>query len=144
MSYRPNAWGKEAAQRPGSNWASFGSPEELEWVADSAVSEYLHGANREDIVDSLHRDPSAENAASIVVDVTLHAIRVIKAAGGNIGPGLPAYTLSKAVEYVMEIHQVVNHPFADIGTVLESNRFLAKRVKHLAEKMYQTRGQERG
>ena len=100
-------------------------------------------SNKESVVESLHRDPSAENAASIAVDVTLHAIKVIEDAGGNIDPDLPANTLLKAVEYTMEIHHAINHPFAEIGTV-ESTRFLAKRVEHEAVKLYQTRSQEHG
>ncbi len=134
MSYMPNAWIKEAAQRLGENWAAYGS-------AHSTVSEYLHGANREDVVDSLHGDPSAENAALNVVEATRHAIWVIEAAGGNIDPDLPAHTLLKAVKYTMEIYHAVHYPFAEIGTV-KSVRFLEKRVEHMSEKLYQTRGQD--
>ena len=141
MSYMPNTWVEEAAQRLGENWASYGSALELERaVADLAV-EFLHGDNRENITESLYRDTSPENVASIAVDATLHAIKVIEDAGGNIDPDLPAHTLLKAVEYVMEIYHAVHYPFAEIGTV-KSVRFLEKRVEHMSEKMYQTRGQD--
>ena len=142
MSYIPNTWVNEAAQQLGENWASYGSVEELEWISDSTVSEYLHGARRDSVVDSLNYDRSPENVALIAVEATRHAIRVIEAAGGNIGPNLPARTLLKAVEYTMEIHQAIHHPYTDIGVVLEPTRFLTKRVSHIATKMYQTRDQD--
>ena len=86
MSYgqTQSTWATETAQLYGADWALGSSAEILELAADSIASDYLHTDNRENVVESLHCDPSPENAASIAVDATLHAIKVIEDTGGNI------------------------------------------------------------